>query len=212
MSRPESPLSIHERTAYHEAGHAVVALLQDNPIRERGISVHASESGTSFDARDRLAGESHFRGRVYPGYLALLKETAERLKRPDMWETAGVQAAAADIRECLAGPIAEAIATGVRLSGIITGFGDQRTLLPSWQINGDTARVRVILHELAAASGPTFDQRSFQLKCQNETAKMLRRPTSWRAVTWIAEALLIRGHLEAEEAEGIVSKAGVRLP
>lgn len=161
--------------AFHESGHAVMAWLQGSHVRERGISIAAD--GT---------GECHTRSRVIPGVIPLLIAD-ERYRSWAQW------AVEADIREYLAGPIAEKLHRRLR-----------RVALPGGAT--DYERVRMTLRE----ADPDRKEQITTFRIQmlyDQTRRMIKRPRRWAAIEFLASALATRGELSDDQANEMLESS-----
>jgi len=173
-------------TAYHEAGHAVAAFWNGNPIRRRGIVLHNDYEGMTDTCGMLLAHESFVRG-----------QTRE-------WRRRYEDRVARACVEYLAGPIAEMLFRRKSLTGRLMCRLDG----PDAYMGDDIGTVHVLVGGLCL-SGDLNRVNSFQLRLQARTQKLLRHPRAWAAVGEIAELLDARGRVTGTQAHEIMCRAGV---
>lgn len=203
MKKPDQ----FDACAYHEAGHATMAWLQGNAIRERGIEVSAGGSAG--------IGSVHIRRRTVFVYAE-----AARM-RPLFWRAA-VRHAFADVAEYQAGWLAEHRRHGLGEAWRAEGDLEDALIFTQEEPGdwGDTAtameclailwRARCGLPEGAWIEGDGLRAliRAYRFS-ERRAAAMLYAPKTWAALSELAELLKGRGRVAAEEAEAIFERRGI---
>jgi len=162
------------RAAFHEAGHAVIAVREGRFVRERGIVIDKNRPGH---------GNCHTRAVFLAGELTLIKPHLNH----DTWQRTR-RTALGEVREILAGGIAEQIAFG----------WDEHS--DEWSL-ADQADAQEKLKEVLHLDGLDETDLSDMLWTQTaETERVLRLTTSWRAVTQLANVLAESGAVSMDQA------------
>ncbi len=156
-------------SAYHEAGHAVIAWRHHIWVRERGITLN-----------DDLSGNCHVHRKAFPGLLNMFKNS----NNPRLIKGYRLDIQA-DVEICLAGPLAEKRFRKIRNS-------NGKLLFPGAE--DDLNQAMAFLEDI----GINPDGLYLFFACQ-KVNRLLRYSKTWVAVTQVAEALMSRKFLESEE-------------
>lgn len=170
----------HIYTAFHEAGHVVMAHLTGYTLRDPGVRLYEESGGWS--------------GMTYIRPVCDLQVAAASLRHGDHQLRLGtISRIEAELRITMAGPVAEALVRGMRLSGRITGFGGE---------HGDTTTCE---RYVALITESRLEAESVLYQAQRRVARILRRRMSWVSVKAIAACLQTDGSLSPERAEQILA-------
>lgn len=198
-----------EASAYHEAGHAVVAWRHNNIIREHGISIDGQGLGQCHVRPQVFSGEGQMMktitdgGRAWRHFLYRVEAKVEcdqagmlveiqhhQLIRPD-----GVDVISYELEDM------RWLDTEGHLEAI-EGWSDINFAL--WTL-ADARRAEAGHTELTSED---FDYIvRWYLRLQTKVARYIKRPRTWGAITALAEALIEHRKVDADRAEAILAEA-----